>query len=99
MIEAFPPGLLTGGGLAGLVTLSVLLVLFGRLIPRSWHAETIADKDKQIEYLKAALETEVERGRVRDGQVSELLEHARTTNAFIRALPRPAERPAGQGAA
>lgn len=88
MFDGIPAGFVTGSGLSGLVALAVLLIMGGKLIPKSTHDQAIADRDKQIEFLKSALLTEVERGRVRDGQVSELLEHARTTNAFIRAMPR-----------
>lgn len=49
-----------------LVSLIVLLVLFGFLVPRRVMNERMRDKDKQIDYLTAALDK-------RDGQVDTLL--------------------------
>lgn len=48
------------------VSLIVLLVLFGYLVPRYLHNERMQDKNKQIDYLTAALDK-------RDDQVEKLL--------------------------
>lgn len=50
-----------------LVSLIVLLVLFGYLVPRWLHNERMRDKDTQITYLQTALDR-------RDEQVGKLLE-------------------------
>lgn len=48
------------------VSLIVLLVLFGYLVPRWLHNERMKDKDKQIDFLTSALDK-------RDDQVDKLL--------------------------
>jgi hypothetical protein len=48
------------------VSLIVLLVLFGYLVPRWLHNERMKDKDKQIDFLASALDK-------RDDQVDKLL--------------------------
>ncbi len=48
------------------VSLIVLLVLFGYLVPRWLHKERMQDKDKQIDFLTTALDK-------RDDQVDKLL--------------------------
>lgn len=48
------------------VSLIVLLVLFGYLVPRWLHNERMKDKDKQIDYLTSALDK-------RDDQVDKLI--------------------------
>lgn len=68
-------------GPTGLVFVAVI---FGWLIPRSFHRERIADKEQQIAALTSALER-TERQR------DELTELARTTVAAFQALPRTRE--------
>lgn len=46
MIEGVPVGVLTP---AGLILVTVLFVMTGRLIPRATHVEQLADKDAQLE--------------------------------------------------
>lgn len=60
----------------GIVTLFVLLIAFGMLIPVSLHKQRMADKDKQISYLEAL-------ANKRDEQLSKLLE---TNELIIRLL-------------
>lgn len=86
MLEGISADLIAAAGPVGLLSIAVLLVFLGRLIPRSQHQERIADKDKQIERLDRALETEIERGRVRDDQFAELLEHSRLSVQLLQAL-------------
>lgn len=52
---------------AGLLSLTVLLIVFGYLIPRWTHTQRIADKDKQIALFEKMLEK-------RDEQVGRLIE-------------------------
>lgn len=86
MLDGISAELIGALGPVGLLSLAVLAVLLGRLIPRATHEERVADKDRQIERLDKALETEVERGRVRDEQFSELLEQSRLTVQLLQAL-------------
>lgn len=61
------------------------LVISGFLIPRRTHKDIVHDRD---EWRAAHRISETAR-QVAADQVDELLEHARTTDAFIRSLPRP----------
>lgn len=74
----------------------------GWLVPRptvdrlekSWEqvcgsaAERLAESIEREREWRASWMTSEERGRVRDEQVADLLELARTTDALVRALPR-----------
>lgn len=73
-----------GSGWA-LVALFVVLVYRGILIPRRTYEDVMHDRD---EWRAAHRISETAR-QVGQDQVAELLEHARTTDAFIRALPHP----------
>lgn len=71
---------------AGLAALPYLLIAFGRLVPRRTLEDAIHDRD---EWRAAHRISESARAELA-GQVTELLEHARTTDMFIRALPNAA---------
>jgi hypothetical protein len=60
------PGAIESWGPTSLVSLAVLLIFLGGLIPRWMHNERIKDKDNRITYLEAALDK-------RDEQVDALL--------------------------
>lgn len=75
-------------GAGGLVTLFVLAILTGRLVPRRNLDDVVRDRDEW-----RAAHTISENARLEgQKQVNELLEHARTTDAFIRSLPHPQDR-------
>lgn len=61
------------------------LVLAGLLIPRRTYKDIVHDRN---EWRAAHRISEAAR-QVSADQVDELLEHARTTDAFIRSLPHP----------
>lgn len=84
MIDGLPIAQLGPTGLLGIL---ILLILLGRLVPRRTLEDVIAEKNDW----KAAYEQEREARAVGAAQVDELLEHARTTDAFIRALPQAAQ--------
>lgn len=70
----------------GLVTIFVLLIAFGFLIPRWTHKERIHDKEREITLLRASLAK-------RDEQVDRLIEqHDKTLRLLedIKAAGRPA---------
>src|ERR1043166_7462335 len=89
-----------GGGLgfAGLVSLAIVLILTGRLVPRS-HVDSLrADwndrldaKEQQVQDWKGAYLKALDTQAVRDAQLGELLEHSRTTAYFIQALATQAK--------
>lgn len=65
------------GGAVGMLGAAVWMIITGRLVPASTHAQALARIDK----LEAALEK-------RDAQVAELMELSRTTVAALEALPK-----------
>jgi hypothetical protein len=73
----------------GLVGIAVALILMGRLVPRSTLEDTRRDRDSW----RTAHDVS-ERARAELAQsVHDLLEHARTTDAFIRSLPHTPQAP------
>jgi hypothetical protein len=72
-------------GLGALLTLVILLILTGRLVPRRTHEDTLADRDN---WRQAYLESEKAR-KVEHEQTGELLEMARLGGHILTALPHP----------
>lgn len=92
MIEGIPLGQVGAGGL---VTAFVLAVLLGRLVPRRTLEDILRDRDEwRAAHKISETAREVSEHARAEGQkqVTELLEHARTTDAFIRSLPHPSDR-------
>lgn len=85
MLEDIPAAALKEIGATALVSFSVLLVLLGGLIPRWQHKERIADKDRQIAALQAALDK-------RDEQVNRLLDNDNVVIELLKSIKREAER-------
>jgi hypothetical protein len=91
-----------GGGLVGLVTLAVLAVWRGWLVPRGTLDLLNASTAREIQVIKerleeskvrehewkAAFNASDEARRVQTEQLKELLALAQATDAFMRALPR-----------
>jgi hypothetical protein len=85
-VEAWLDQLPIGGLSAGaILSIVVLMILRGALVPRRTHEECRADRDSW----RVAWEASEEARRVQAAQLGELLELAKTTDKFIRALPRP----------
>ncbi|MGV9891752.1 hypothetical protein [Streptomyces sp. NPDC003395] len=81
------------GGAAALVTLVVLLILLGKLVPRSVLEDVRADRDARLAELAAERDTwrdahrESEAARVEaQAQVGELLELSRTADHVLRSI-------------
>jgi hypothetical protein len=96
MIGEIPIALFNGVGVVGVVLIVGWLMWTGRLVPRTWVDTMRADHERELEDIKhdrgewRAAHRISEAARAEAvGQVKELLEHARTTDAFIRALPHP----------
>lgn len=77
-----PVGALTPAGLLAIV---VLLIAMGRLVPRRTMEDVIHDRNEWRTAHRISEQSRVELA----GMVTELLEHSRTTDAFIRSLPHP----------
>lgn len=75
-------------GATGLLAVVVILVLTGRLVPKSTVDELRTDKDKQIEIWKTAYETSVTTQEVQRGHITALLEANRAATNVIRAIPQ-----------
>lgn len=73
-------------GLAGLVTLAVLLLLWGKIIPKSSHDARVTDKDLQIADWKLAYQKQMAINEAAVSQISRLLEYAETSNKVLTAL-------------
>lgn len=84
MLDGVPIVQLTPGILLGV---GILAILTGRLVPRRTYDDVKEDRDS---WRAAHQLSEHERVIVTE-QMKELLEHAKTTNAIIRALPHAAE--------
>lgn len=77
-------------GAAGLLSGVVVLVLTGRLLPKSSVDEMRADKDRQIDTWRTAYERALEVQDEQRRHITELLEATRTTTHVIQSLPRAA---------
>lgn len=75
----------TDAGAVALLTLVVLFILTGRLVPRKTHEDTLADRDN---WRQAFLESEALR-KVEHDQTGELLEMAKLGGNLLAALPPP----------
>jgi hypothetical protein len=74
-------------GLGALLTLVILLILTGKLVPRRTHEDVITDRDN---WRQAYLESEKAR-KVEHEQTGELLEMARLGGHILTALPHPGQ--------
>lgn len=74
-------------GATGLLAVVIVMILTGRLVPKSTIDDLRADKDKQIEVWRAAYETSMSAQEVQREQISALLEASKTTTNVIQALP------------
>jgi hypothetical protein len=85
-------------GFASLVTLAIVLIMTGRLVPRSnvdslradWN-DRLDAKEQQVQDWRSAYQKALDAQAVRDAQLGELLEHSRTTAYFIQALATQAK--------
>ncbi|MGQ4338090.1 hypothetical protein ACN6LF_001886 [[Kitasatospora] papulosa] len=75
----------TDAGAVALLTLVVLFILTGRLVPRKTHEDALTDRDN---WRTAFLESEALR-KVEHDQTGELLEMARLGGHILAALPAP----------
>lgn len=76
MLDGIPIGNLSA---AGLLAITVLLLLLGRIVPRS----TLTDKSAECDKWQKAYEVEREARIHSDIQTSQLLELAKTTNNIV----------------
>ncbi|MEV5347214.1 hypothetical protein [Streptomyces achromogenes] len=72
-------------GLGAILTLVILFILTGRLVPRKTHEDALADRDR---WREAFLQSEAAR-QLEHEQTEELLEMARLGGHILTALPHP----------
>jgi hypothetical protein len=82
-------------GAVGILVLVVLLILWGLLLPRSTVKALLDAKSEQISLYKSAYEASMETVGIKDRQIGQLMEMARTTTHVIEALPGAIEREGG----
>ena len=87
-----PPAVIGNLGPYGILLIAVLLVLLGRLIPRSVLEDRIGDKRERIAYLEQTLAHRDEELRVRGQQVDKLLAQSDLTVQLLQSLAREAGR-------
>lgn len=75
-------------GATGLLAAVVVLILTGRLVPRSVLEDLRKDKDDQILTWRTAYERAMDGQDVQREHVSRLLDASRTTTQVIQALPQ-----------
>lgn len=88
-----PGAVIAQGGAIGVLTLVIIAIVSGRLVPRKVLEDVRADRDARLaaekargdEWRAAALAQD-ERNDVQARQLSELLDTTRTTNALIDGL-------------
>lgn len=85
MLDGIP---LTDFSAPTILGIAILLLLFGKIVPRS----TLADKERESERWRLAYEAEKEARITSDAQTAELLEVAKTTNSIVVAMYGTAER-------
>ena len=79
MLEGIPFERLTAPTLLGI---AVLLIFLGRLVPRSFYKDKVAEAEKW----RLAYETEREARATSDAQTAELLELAQTSHQLLVAM-------------
>lgn len=75
-------------GATGLLAVVVVMVLTGRLVPKSTLEDLRADKDKQIDTWRTAYERALQVQDEQRQHVTTLLDANRTTTHVIQALPQ-----------
>lgn len=80
-------GYLSPATAGGLLTLAIVLILRGALVPRSTLEMLRADKDREVEMYKAIISARDALIKEQQGQIAMLLEAGRTTQRVIEALP------------
>ncbi|MGU3587182.1 hypothetical protein ACLBYD_29035 [Rhodococcus sp. C26F] len=76
-MEALFIGAASEVGLGGLLTIAILLVMFGVLVPRPLHNAAIRDRDRQIEAQGRRIEKLDELVLDQSKQIGELMGHSR----------------------
>ncbi|MER7164486.1 hypothetical protein ABT336_00185 [Micromonospora sp. NPDC000207] len=90
MLDAAVADLAAKAGPVGLLSLVIVLILLGRLLPRSAHEDRVGDLKERITFLQDTLATRDEELRVRGEQVSKLLGQGDMSVQVLQSLAREA---------
>lgn len=74
-------------GAVGVLVLVVLLILWGKLLPRGTVKSLLDAKDEQIRIYRDAYDKSAKTVEIQNRQIGQLMEMARTTTHVIEALP------------
>lgn len=88
ILAGLPAEVVTGGGFAGLLFLCVWLIMTGRLVPRSTHLETRADRDSW----RKAFEDSRVTSQVQAKSIDQLVESVKATETVMKAMHAAVER-------
>lgn len=83
-------------GAIGILVTVIFLILWGMLVPKSTLNSMLQVKDQQIDMYKTAYETSMDAVRIRDEQIGQLMDMARTTERVIESLPQAASERRGR---
>lgn len=75
-------------GFPGIVTIVILSIIRGWLVPRKFHQDIISDRD----YYRDALEKSEEARHMQAQQLEQALALAKTVDHILRSLPTPDDR-------
>lgn len=78
-IGSIPPAVWGAGGAGGMLSLLYWLLATGRLIPRRYYEERVADKDKQIDLLSKTVD-------VKDDQLGKALSTGETSVKILESI-------------
>lgn len=84
-------------GATGLLTLGVLLIFFGYLVPARTVDRVVRAKDEEIKLWKAAYERSESAHVIKDRQITALMDAGRTTTSVLEAMHRVALDPGRSG--
>jgi len=84
-------------GAIGILVLIVFLILWGVLLPKATVRSLLTAKDEQIALYKSAYEKSMETIGIKDQQIGQLMEMARTTTHVIEAIPQAITPERGDG--
>ena len=107
-MDNIPSGLLTGGGITGILVFLFWLLATGRLVTGAAHLRELATKDTVITELKAEHDKRVADkdaqiimwravGETSQAQMAETLEHSRLSVQLLQAIEKRAQDQANKG--
>lgn len=94
-LTGLAPFLQVGAG--GLLTIGILMILTGRLVPAGTVDKLLSGRDERISELKATVDSERDRNCRQAQQITSLLESGRTTVHVLEEIRKVAEHGPGEG--